>query len=103
MTEVTKRSRDMYQQLKLGVAIVASMFVTGVFGVLLILVGTQAGFLTPPLGEYRFGPLEVISLYDRQVCLPNQVCADDPYMLYLGIQTADGTSIGMPVIHRLAQ
>jgi hypothetical protein len=103
MAEATKRARDIHQQLKLGVVIIASLFVTGVFSVLLILVGTQVGFLTPPLGEYRFGPLEVISLYDRQVCLPNQVCADDPYMLYLGIQTADGTSIGMPLIRRPGQ
>lgn len=91
-------TRDIHQQLKLAVTAIASIVLTGVLGALLIFTSIQVGFFTPPLGEYRFGPLEVISLYDRQVCLPNQVCADEAYTLYLGIRRADDTSLGLPVL-----
>jgi hypothetical protein len=99
MSEATKRSLNVHRWLKLGAVAIASIAVAGVLGALLILAGIQIGYLTPPMGEYRLGPLEVISLRDRQACLPNQVCADGVYMLYLGIRTVDNTSLGLPIIH----
>jgi hypothetical protein len=103
MVEPTKRLMGSHQRLKLGATIIASIVVAAVLGAVMMLASIQVGFFTPPLGEYRFGPLEVISLYDRQVCLPNQVCADDAYILYLGIRTADETALGVTVIHRPGQ
>lgn len=100
MLEPTQRRMDIHQRLKLGGAIIASMAVAALLGALLMLASIQVGVLTPPLGEYQFGPFEVISLYDRQFCVPNQACADDTYVLYLGMRTAGETALGMTVIHR---
>jgi hypothetical protein len=100
MSEATKRSLNIHQWLKLGAALIASIAVAALFGALVTLASIQVGVFTPPLGEYRFGPIEVISLYDRQICLANQTCAVDTYILYLGIRTADETALGMTVIHR---
>jgi hypothetical protein len=48
-SEVTKRSQDNHQRLKLGVAIIASITVTGVLGMLMILASIQVDVFTPPL------------------------------------------------------
>src|SRR5262245_7846523 len=101
--EGTKRSRDIHQRLKLGAAIIASIAVAAVLAALLYLVSIRSGVLTPPLGEYSFGPLAIISLYDRQYCPPNQVCAYDAYVLYLDIRTTDQTSFSIELIRRPGQ
>jgi hypothetical protein len=103
MFEATQPSRDIHRLLKLGLTIVASIAVAGALGALLLLASIRVGVVTPPLGEYRFGSLEVISIYDRQACLPKQVCAGDTYVLYLGIRTADETALGLQVIRRPSQ
>jgi hypothetical protein len=81
----------------------ASIAVASALGALLILTSVQVGVVTPPLGEYRFGSLEVISIYDRQACPRKQVCAGDAYVLYLGIRTDDETALGLQVIRRPRQ
>src|SRR5262245_33544780 len=101
MLEPMQQRMDIHQRLKLGAAIIASIAVAGLLSALMTLASIQVGVFTPPLGEYRFGPFEVISLYHRQICVPNQACADDTYILYLGIRTLDETALGVRVIHRL--
>jgi len=96
-------TRDIHQQLKLAVTAIASIVLTGVLGALLLFASIQVGFFTPPMGEYRLGPLEVISLREKHACLPNQVCAAGAYTLYLGFRMPDSTSLGMPVIYRQPQ
>ena len=100
MLEPTQRHVHVHQRLKLAATIIGSMAVAALLGVLMMLASIQIGAFTPPLGEYRFGPVEVISLYDRQTCMPNQACPDDTYTLYLGMRTADETALGVRVIHR---